>query len=48
MSGWTSALDLLRRTDLTMPSAPAELRDAVRAIVATIDAVTESVLAEPD
>ena len=46
LSGWSSALDLVRRTDLTMPTASAELHRAMAAVVAALDAAARSVLDE--
>lgn len=44
LSGWNNALELLRRTDLTMPTASAEMHRAVAAVVAALDAAARSVL----
>ncbi|MGH1345240.1 MAG: hypothetical protein ACRBN8_27000 [Nannocystales bacterium] len=46
LSGWSSALDLVRRTDLTMPTASAELHRSMAAVVAALDAAARSVLEE--
>lgn len=46
LSGWSSALDLVRRTDLTMPSASDELHRAMASVVAALDAAARSVLDE--
>jgi hypothetical protein len=39
LRGWTSALELLRRTDLTLPDASHEVRAAVAAMLARIERV---------
>lgn len=46
LSGWSSALELVRRTDLTMPSASEDLHRAVAAVVTALDAAARSVLEE--
>lgn len=46
ISGWTNALQLVRRTDLTMPSASDDLHRAVAAVVTALDAAARSVLDE--
>lgn len=46
LSGWSSALDLVRRTDLTLPSASEDLHRAVAAVVTALDAAARSVLDE--
>ena len=41
--GWASALELARRTDLTMSAQPPDIRDAVaQAIEASIEAIEAS------
>ncbi|MBV1857745.1 MAG: hypothetical protein KUG77_04975 [Nannocystaceae bacterium] len=46
LSGWSSALELVRRTDLTMPTASPELHRAMASVVAALDAAARSVLDE--
>ncbi len=48
LSGWSNALELVRRTDLTMPTASSELHRAMAAAVRAIEAATASVLADED
>lgn len=44
VAGWTSVLDLVDRTDLTLPHAPGELHGAVHEIVGEIKAAQRRVL----
>lgn len=47
VSGWTAALDLVERTDLTAPGDP-ELRSAVSDLVARIRDAQRSALSDDD
>lgn len=47
VSGWTSALELVRRTDLTLPGAPVELTEAIAKLVSAIEAAQRAALADP-
>ena len=44
LSGWSSAHELMRRTDLTMPAASDDLHRAVASVVAALDAAAKAVL----
>jgi len=44
--GWSSAFELMRRTDLTIPEAPADVQSAVAEIVDSIEAARRRVLGE--
>lgn len=47
--GWSSALELLRRTDLVLPTADDEVRRALRQLVDTLERAQRAVLEdEPD
>ena len=46
LDGWTSALDLLRRTDLVLPGAPPALKQAISTIVEEIRRIQYEVLDE--
>jgi hypothetical protein len=48
VSGWTSALELLARTDLTLPDAEVAVRDAVARIVELIEHAQRDVLGDDD
>ncbi|MFO0637139.1 MAG: hypothetical protein U0168_30300 [Nannocystaceae bacterium] len=48
IQGWTSALELLRRSDLTAPDADAAVHRQVAEVLARIDAVTRDVLGDGD
>ncbi|HWB76595.1 MAG TPA: hypothetical protein VG755_16630 [Nannocystaceae bacterium] len=48
ISGWTSALELMARTDLTLPAAEAGVRDAVREVVQRIEHAQRNVLETDD
>jgi hypothetical protein len=47
VSGWSSALELVRRTDLTIPSASQEVKRAVDRLVEAIERARETALADP-
>jgi hypothetical protein len=46
ISGWTSALELVRRTDLTLPQASLEIRAAVEDLVDELERAQTVALAE--
>jgi hypothetical protein len=46
--GWTSALELVRRTDVTLPDAPDNVREGIAQLCAAIEQATQAVLADPD
>ena len=46
--GWTSALELVRRTDLTLPDAPDNVREGIAQLCAAIEQATQAVLADDD
>lgn len=48
VSGWTSALELLARTDLTLPDAEAGIRDAVAEVIGRIEHAQRNVLDTDD
>jgi hypothetical protein len=48
LSGWSSAVDLIRRTDLTMPDASPEVVDAIRRLVSAIEQAQRATLADAD
>ncbi len=48
VSGWTSVLELLARTDLTLPDAEDGVRDAVARVVGRIEHAQRDVLGEDD
>jgi hypothetical protein len=48
VSGWSSALELVRRTDLTIPLASQEVKRAVDRLVEAIERARETALADPD
>lgn len=45
--GWGSMLELLRRTDLTLPDASQEVHDAIAEIVAEVERAQADVLDDP-
>ena len=47
VSGWSSALELVRRTDLTIPLASQEVKRAVDRLVEEIERARETALADP-
>ena len=47
VSGWTSALELVRRTDLTIPSEPDAVKAAVLRLVEAIETAQRTALADP-
>jgi hypothetical protein len=47
VSGWSSALELVRRTDLTIPLASQEVKGAVEVLVEAIERARESALDGP-
>lgn len=46
--GWTSALELVRRTDVTLPDAPDNVRQGIAQLCAAIEQATKAVLADPE
>lgn len=44
--GWTSALELARRTELTMPAQPPDIRDLVAQAIEAIEASRRRVLSD--
>jgi hypothetical protein len=48
VSGWTSVLELLARTDLTLSDAEPGVRDAVARVVDRIEHAQRDVLADDD
>ena len=48
VAGWTSAVELFARTDLTLPDAEAGVRDAVARIVDRIEHAQRDVLGDDD
>ncbi|TPV94791.1 MAG: hypothetical protein B7733_13340 [Myxococcales bacterium FL481] len=48
VAGWSSALDLVARTDLTLPGASNELHQAIHRVVNEIRAAQRNALADPD
>jgi hypothetical protein len=48
VAGWQAALELLARTDVTMPHGSEELRRAIAQLVADLDAATRDALEDPD
>ena len=46
--GWSSAFELMRRTDLTIPEAPPDVKSAVEEIVNAIEAARLRVLGDAD
>jgi hypothetical protein len=46
IDGWCSALDLMRRTELFLPGAPPELREAIAQIVEQVRSAHHEVVAE--
>ena len=44
MDGWTSLLELIERTDLTLPSAPEEAREMIEQLVEAIRTAQARVL----
>lgn len=47
ISGWTSALELLRRTDLLLPGASQEMRAAMALLLDELDRAQDVALADP-
>lgn len=48
LSGWSSALELIRRVDLTMPDASPEVIDSIRRLVSAVERAQCAVVADPD
>ncbi len=48
ISGWTSALELVARTDLTLPGANEELRGAIARVVGCIEREQRELLSDED
>jgi hypothetical protein len=48
VSGWTSALELVRRTELTLPDAPDVTREEIARLCGAIEQAQRTVLADPD
>ena len=48
VSGWTSALELMKRTDLLLPDANEAVREAVAELVSLVESVQRDVLADDD
>lgn len=48
LSGWTSLLDLLKRPELCLPGATAEVHAALLALVEQIEGAQETVLGSDD
>jgi hypothetical protein len=48
ISGWTSALELVARTDLTLAGAEPAVREAIARVVGRIEHVQRDVLADDD
>jgi hypothetical protein len=46
LAGWTSAIDLLRRVDVTMPDASDEIRRAVGELVRMLEAAQVEVVSD--
>lgn len=46
VSGWTSALELVRRTDVMLPAASEEVRAALASLVAELERAQEVALAD--
>ena len=47
VSGWSSALELVRRTDLTIPEQTEEVKRAVARLVEAIERAQRTALADP-
>jgi hypothetical protein len=47
VSGWTSALELVRRTDLTIPAESDAVKAAVARLVEAIESAQRTALADP-
>lgn len=47
LDGWSAALELLQKSDLLLPGAPAELREAVSACVEKVRQAQYDALEEP-
>lgn len=48
LSGWTSVLELLRRPELCLPDAPAEVQEALRALAEQIERAQAEILGDDD
>lgn len=48
LSGWTSVLELLRRSELCLPDAPPEVQEALRALVEQIERAQAEILSDDD
>mgnify|MGYP007032564662 FL=1 len=48
LSGWSSALDLIRRIDLTMPDAEPKVVETVRGLVSLIERAQHATFEDPD
>jgi len=48
ISGWTSLLDLLKRPELCLPEAPAEVQAALIELVDAIERAQDTVLGDDD
>ncbi len=48
ISGWTSLLDLLKRTELCLPDAPEAVREALVELVEAIERAQDTVLGDDD
>jgi hypothetical protein len=48
LAGWSSALELVRRVDVTMPDATPEVADSIRRLVSAIDQAQCAVVAESE
>lgn len=48
VSGWTSALELMKRTDLILPDADEAVTDAVVRLVSLIESVQREVLTDEE
>jgi hypothetical protein len=46
LSGWSSALELVRRVDLTMPDATPEVAESIRQLVSAIDQAQRAIVAD--
>jgi hypothetical protein len=48
LSGWSSALELIRRVDLTMPDATPEVAESIRRLVSAVDQAQCAIVADSD
>jgi hypothetical protein len=48
VAGWQAALELLSRTDVTMPSATEDLRRAIARLVTELDSATRAALEDAE